>query len=179
MKRILTTSLAFVLCFALVFAFQATTFAAEKTTVTIHYKPAADNTLEWDLWIWADGLDGAAFPFTGTDDFGQVATVELDGTHSKVGFIVRLPDWSKKDVDADRFIESFVDGKAEIWLISGDPTVYTSNPDAPAASKPAAMPKTGMGGASEANTSYLPVVFALAALLSVTAFFFARKRTMN
>lgn len=103
--------------------------ADTATEVTIHYKPAENNELEWNLWIWPEGGEGKAYPFTGTDEFGQVATVELEGDHQRVGFIVRTDDW-QKDVDADRFVE-VLGGEGEVWLISGDATVYSELPGGP------------------------------------------------
>ncbi|WEK54717.1 MAG: type I pullulanase [Candidatus Cohnella colombiensis] len=101
--------------------------AAAKTDITIHYKPAADNTKDWSLWLWESGKDGKAYPFNDNDSFGKVASYALDGKITTVGFIVRTEDW-EKDIGEDRFVEN-IQGETEIWLISGDPTIYTSNPE--------------------------------------------------
>ncbi len=82
----------------------------------------------------ADGASysGAAYNFAAQpDDFGLVATASIfpgaDQTvpTTQVGFIVRKGEWQAKDVLQDRFI-SITNGQAEVWLISGDPNVYTS-----------------------------------------------------
>jgi len=77
------------------------------TKVTVHYKPVEGDTIEWSLWVWGDGESGARFPFTGEDEFGKVAEIELPGAYSKVGVIVSTGDW-KKD-GGDRFVD-IVDG---------------------------------------------------------------------
>jgi hypothetical protein len=128
--------LVFVLALGTVVAFPSKPVSAERSTkLTIHYKPAENNTKDWNLWIWPEGKEGQAYPFNGEDGFGQVATVELSGDHQKVGFIVRTDDWDK-DVAEDRFIEGIVGGEAEIWLISGDPTIYTAPQDGSAEISP-------------------------------------------
>jgi len=169
--------LAILLCFTLLLALPTMVFASEETTVIIHYKPAADNTLDWNLWIWPDGGEGSVYHFDGEDDFGKVATVKLSGNHTKVGFIVRTDAW-EKDVDADRFVE-VSGGSAEIWLLSGDATIYTSNPDGgetAEATTPEAMPKTGMGGTSQ--SSYVWSLTALL-LIALASFFFIRKQRVS
>ncbi|WP_081265295.1 type I pullulanase [Streptobacillus moniliformis] len=99
---------------------------AASTKVTIHYKPSEN--LEWDLWVWGDKAGGNAYAFDKEDEFGKYAEITLDGEHKKVGYIVRLSDWSKKDVAEDRFID-IQDGEAEVWVKSQDPKTYYSNPD--------------------------------------------------
>ena len=94
-----------------------------KTKLIIHYQKV--DKLNWDLWIWTEGKEGKAHKFTKTDSFGQVAEIELDGRYNKVGFLVRIPDWSKKDVEEDRYI-TVKDGFAEIWLKSKDKNIYTT-----------------------------------------------------
>ena len=101
--------------------------AADQTTLTIHYNRPDGNYEGWNLWLWETGKDGASYDFTGTDDFGAIAVVTMDTTALEYGFIVRLNEWEMKDVDADRFITAS-SGKAEVWLKSGDATVYESKP---------------------------------------------------
>ncbi|MFY9526988.1 MAG: pullulanase-associated domain-containing protein, partial [Limnochordia bacterium] len=97
----------------------------EITTVRIHYHRPDGDYEPWNLWIWTPDQDGRAYEFDDEDAFGKVATIELPGRHERVGFIVRTDDW-QKDVSADRFIEEFHRGAAEIWLVSKDPTIYTA-----------------------------------------------------
>ncbi|MGB7595374.1 MAG: type I pullulanase [Erysipelotrichaceae bacterium] len=101
--------------------------AATQTTLTIHYNRPAGDYAGWNLWLWEVGKDGKAYPFETSDAFGKVLTVTLDTAATEFGFIVRLNEWEKKDIDSDRFITAS-GGKAEVWLKSGDATVYTSKP---------------------------------------------------
>ena len=116
--------LSIVLLFVVVFAFAG-------TELTIHYHRWDGNYDGWNLWIWPSepvSKEGAAYQFTGKDDYGVVAKVTLPDTLTKVGIIVRLNEWQQKDVSADRFI-TVKDGKAEVWLLQGIEQIYTSKPD--------------------------------------------------
>ncbi|NYV28232.1 type I pullulanase [Streptobacillus felis] len=113
------------LLFTFLLFVQIVVFAA-STKVIIHYQPSEN--LEWDLWVWPDKGNGNAYAFDKEDEYGKYAEITLDGEHKKVGYIVRLSDWSKKDVGEDRFID-IEDGEAEIWVKSQDATTYYSNPD--------------------------------------------------
>ena len=39
-----------------------------------------------------------------------------------VGFIIRTNEWEKDG--GDRWIENIKDGRAEVWILSGDEKVY-------------------------------------------------------
>ena len=125
--RLRVVGLLFLTLVVLLFPFVA---GAEEgiTTIRIHYHRPDGEYEPWNLWIWTPGREGQRYEFDGEDDFGKVATIELPGLHERVGFIVRTDDW-EKDVSADRFIEEFHYGSAEIWLISRDPVIYTSPPE--------------------------------------------------
>ena len=107
-------------------------------TLTVHYqRPGADYDT-WNLWLWRNlgtgtdaDVDKAGVKFTGDDDFGKVVTVEINNMDKfeNIGIIVRKGEWAAKDVTADRFIKEFgADGKTEIWLRQGDPTIYYEKP---------------------------------------------------
>lgn len=117
--------------------------AANQIDVTIHYHRLADDyTSEdgmkaWDIWGWADGVNGAAYPFTEHDDYGLIAKYTLKGSGvSAPQFIVRYggDSWEAKDPnDENRTIPQSAitvnaDGtaSAEIWLVQGDTTIYTN-----------------------------------------------------
>jgi pullulanase len=103
-------------------------FAQEKKTLIIHYAKDPASTDDWNLWVWPNKGDGKAYPFTETDDYGQVARITFETEEQKFGFIVRTDSW-KKDVADDRFITKFdAKGTAEIWLKAGDPKIYYSKP---------------------------------------------------
>lgn len=109
--------------------FITTVKAATTVTLTIHYHRTDGNYDGWNLWVWPETKDGASYQFgETTDDFGKTAVITFDSDKTTFGFIVRLNEWEAKDIDSDRFIET-TGGKAEIWLKSGDATVYTEKPD--------------------------------------------------
>ena len=126
MKKIkLSVKIIFTMLFAIfsIFTYTKEQSVEGKTTLIIHYQKSED--LDWDLWIWPKGMEGHEYKFTKEDKFGKVAKVELDGVYEEVGFLVRIPDWSKKDVEEDRYI-TVKDGFAEIWLKSKDKNIYTT-----------------------------------------------------
>ena len=53
----------------------------------------------------------------------------------KVGLIVRRSEsgneWAEKNTPDDLFITKFPQGKAEVWIVQGDPKVYYSQADIP------------------------------------------------
>jgi pullulanase len=115
--------------------------AASSHKVTIHYQRYDDAYSPWNVWLWCDGSNGAAYEFTkvgenyAVDDFGAYGTWDINCTNptDKVGFIIRTESWAK-DPDSDRFIEptlfKTVDGvsTAEIWVRSGSKFIWTKEP---------------------------------------------------
>jgi hypothetical protein len=116
----------------------ATAANPATVTLTVHYQRAAGDYDTWNLWLWRNLLTGtdsdvdkAGVKFTSEDDFGKIATVEINNMDKfdNLGIIVRKGDWVAKDVGADRFITKFgADGKTEIWLRQADPTIYYEKP---------------------------------------------------
>ncbi len=107
------------------------------TTATVHYRrPAGDYGL-WGLHLWGDAIAGgvatdwnAPRQRTGTDAFGAVYEIPLKDDTKAVNFILHLP--GRDDVPAGREPggdRSFVPlDHPQIWLVQGDPTVYTAPP---------------------------------------------------
>ena len=95
--------------------------------VNLHYHRFDENYSGWNVWFWPKGGDGKAVQFTGEDDYGKVATYNVDASAKELGFIVRLNDWEAKDVDADRFIDlsKAKDGVLDVYLIQSDANIYT------------------------------------------------------
>lgn len=129
MKRFFGIALAAIMSFGLVSG--PATALPETTEITIHYHRFDGDYKDWNLWLWPKGGEGTSYAFTEDDSFGKVAKVKVPGTAKvdEIGIIVRLAEWSAKDVSEDRYIKSFSDGKAEIWLIQADPTIYESRPE--------------------------------------------------
>lgn len=126
----------------------------QQLQVAVHYYRPDGNYQEydlvsdvwygWDLWTWASETDsGGMQRFTGHNTFGEVAQYTLTQNQQgirKPEFIVRQGGdaWMSKDPDdKDRLLpESAIAvqpgqsavGTAEIWLVAGDPTIYTVEP---------------------------------------------------
>ena len=99
-------------------------------TLIVHYLRYDETYEPWNLWLWAEGADGAVYEFTGEDDFGVVATATIPDSADagSIGLIVRTNDWTK-DVAEDRFIVDFDENNtAEIWLIEADSNIYFEVP---------------------------------------------------
>lgn len=114
--------------------------------VTFHYQryssdsdsdPYSNPYEGWNIWTWLPGSDGRREDFT--PEPGGVRSVfthdDPNGV-SSVGLIVRRSeagnDWAEKNTPDDLFITDFVNGKAEVWIVEGDRTLYTD---------PAAIPQ--------------------------------------
>nr|WP_276561160.1 type I pullulanase [Bacillus paramycoides] len=111
-----------------VFSFQSVKAVSNsKTTeIIIHYKEKSGNTKDWNLWIWGENANGKSYEFNGEDEFGKYAKIKIDGDYNRVGFIIRTNEWEKDG--GDRWIENIKDGRAEVWVLSGDEKVYDSKP---------------------------------------------------
>lgn len=118
---------------------QVASAASSTVHLTIHYQRPGDDYTGWNLWLWKNvagaagdvAVSSSGVEFNGADSFGKVLTLDIPGMQNfdNVGFIVRLNNWSSKDISDDRFINNFdANGNAEIWLIQGDTQVYTSAP---------------------------------------------------
>ena len=113
---------------------------AAAVDVRVHYSRADGQYAGWGLHVWQINAAGeyiADYPgvswgsplqTVGTDAYGPYFQIEATKITRPdavgVGFIVHQGD--TKDTNVDR-TWSFQDG-TELWLASGDPTVYRSNP---------------------------------------------------
>ncbi|EJR54780.1 pullulanase, type I [Bacillus cereus VD107] len=130
-KRLINKSfllLTIIVMLSSVFSFQSVKAVSNsKTTeIIIHYKEKSGNTKDWNLWIWGENANGKSLEFTGEDEFGKYAKIKIDGDYNRVGFIIRTNEWEKDS--GDRWIENIKDGRAEVWVLSGDEKVYDSKP---------------------------------------------------
>jgi pullulanase-type alpha-1,6-glucosidase len=111
-------------------AFVATPAAgASRNTLLVHYERPDGDYDPWGLYTWGD-IDPSSttpwpsgLPFAGQDSYGRFAWVKLAPGARSVGFLV-VDSGGVKDVEADRVVDPSLVG--EIWLKSGDPTIYTS-----------------------------------------------------
>ena len=110
-------------------------------TLTVHYNRGDADYNNWKIYTWKNynstsqtDVDNGRTAVSTTDSFGGVYNVTATGmtNFDSLGFLVTYQSSWTKDFATDRFISSFPAGKAEIWLQSGDGTVYTSQPAPPA-----------------------------------------------
>ncbi|MCW6700756.1 type I pullulanase [Anaerococcus sp. NML200537] len=96
---------------------------AERTvSVTVHFDKKDGG---WSLWLWPKDGEGKDYPFTGEDENGKYAEIDIKTDKNSLGFLVKDKDWNK-DIGEDRFID--ISQGTEIWLKSKDPTIYYDNP---------------------------------------------------
>jgi hypothetical protein len=128
---------------------EQTVTAASPTpyeTATLHYlRPAGDYgdppEAGWGLHMWGDAVDPAILPIdwakpwprSGVTDGWADYVIPLVDDTKPVNFIMHLPSGdtvpTTREPGGNR---SFVPLQAnEVWIVQGDPTVYTSQPNAP------------------------------------------------
>lgn len=92
---------------------------AADLIIKLHYHREDGNYDGWDVWMWEEGADGAAYELV-EEDGEMVATMTVTPGTTSVGFIVRTEDWTK-DVDMDQFIDvsAMVSGTTHIYVESG------------------------------------------------------------
>ena len=112
-------------------------------TARVHYFRPDDAYTGWGLHVWEDTTAkvewASPLPQTGKDRFGAYWDVPMKAGWQKLNFIVHSGD--SKDPGPDMTLLS-KDGK-EAWVVSGDNTVYTKQPDT-------SMRKVGDLGKSQA-----------------------------
>ncbi len=111
----------------------------ELVKLVFHYQRPGDDYTGWNLWLWKNvstatgdkSVSETGLVFNGADSFGKILTIEIPEmtNFENLGFIVRLNSWAAKDIEVDRFITNFnANGVAEVWVVQGDPNVYSSLP---------------------------------------------------
>jgi hypothetical protein len=106
-------------------------------TAIIHYHRADGNYAGWGLHLWGDAIaEGVGTtwdsprPPTRTDDFGDVFEIPLADSAAALNYIIHQPSGDSvpttREPGGDR---SFVPAVSpEVWVLSGDPTIYTTRP---------------------------------------------------
>jgi len=89
-------------------------------TVKLHYNRPDGVYDEWSVWFWIEGSESADVPFA-EENGEMVATYPVAAGATSVGFIVKLPNWAAKDVDADQFIDvaPYLSGTVHVYVQSG------------------------------------------------------------
>ena len=123
-KQFLTRLIALLLALVLALgAFAIPALAAESedgVVIKLHYNRPDGVYDEWSVWFWNFGAEGTDVPFA-EEDGEMVATFKVAPGATSVGFIVKLPNWAAKDVDADQFIDvtAYVSGTVHVYVESG------------------------------------------------------------
>jgi pullulanase len=100
-------------------------------SLRIHFHRFDNDYEGWDIWAWPDGKQGEAFPFQSVGGFGASAAFTLHRMErsTKIGLLLRRKaggaDWAEREAE-DRYIEELdQDGSTDLWIIQGDPRLYT------------------------------------------------------
>ena len=113
--------------------------------VRLHYRRNDDSNNDrssyqaWNVWAWdmTNGGNGAAYEFTGYDDYGVYADLDLNVISGgkaidKLGFIVRTDNWNK-DPDGDRTIdvaEKSHGGVQNVYVRTSESTIFDTQDNA-------------------------------------------------
>lgn len=122
--------------------------------------PAEQATLYWGLHLWGDAVDPAILPVdwaapvqrVGIQNGWAVYRIPLQTDEAPVNFIMHRPSGDSvpdtREPGGDR---SFLPiDSSNVWIIQGDPTVYTSQPipdPTPAVTWPSGVGMRALGGA--------------------------------
>lgn len=91
----------------------------DETKVVIHYD--GDGS-KWDPYLWGKKPNGSGqqYQWEGKDDYGYYTTVDLNGSYSEVGALIKGKDsWDKDGQGQDRTIDVSTNGKGEVWYKEG------------------------------------------------------------
>lgn len=95
----------------------------------VHYIRLDDAYDRWNLWSWTEGAEGRPHALAGTTSTSRYAVIDVPKDAHRQGLIVRRGDWESRDIGHDRYATLEPDGLTEVWLVSGDPRVYTDPAD--------------------------------------------------
>jgi pullulanase len=103
------------------------TILGKMYTYTINYYRYDREQMNWDMWIWIDGKEGAEYDFTEQTPEG-FARGTYKFASNRINLITRPGDWSEQEMD--RVIE-VPEGQnsVEVWIIQGDQNVYYDRED--------------------------------------------------
>ena len=103
---------------------------AGENLLTIHYYRFDRNYNGWNVWVWPVDPDGngSAHEFGSSRRGGFVtAHIDMNSSVREIGFIIRRREgeneWAEKDRQEDIFTRA-----RELWIIQGDPEIYTERP---------------------------------------------------
>ena len=108
--------------------------AGEVRKLKIHYN--RPDVQGWKVHIYGPDLEGKDYEFTGKDEFGPYAEVEIKTAAETVNFILHRQEgdnaWAEKEVadasDGGRPITINKAGVSEVWVKQGDKETYLKEP---------------------------------------------------
>ncbi|MDZ5471857.1 type I pullulanase [Bacillus sp. 31A1R] len=103
---------------------------------TINYYRFDGNQSNWDMWLWEDGKEGAAYPFTSTTEDG-FATATVEFSSNQLNIIPRPGNWTTQDLT--RKIEIKEGNSIEVWIVQDVQEIYYQKPDLSASVQAALM----------------------------------------
>jgi len=102
----------------------------------IHYYRPDGNYANWSVYAYGDTeeptsnyFDGPT-PQTGADSYGAYYDIKLTATPANLGFIVHNVATNTKDPGPDMNLATFSADQGQAWVISGDSTVFLTQPTA-------------------------------------------------
>src|ERR1700730_12663979 len=106
--------------------------AIPANTAGVHYHRAANNYAHWTLYCFGDttpdtsNFNGGPIQVTGMDDYGAFFDAPLSANPQNLGFIVHNIQTGTKDTPDDKHLNVALYN--EVWIISGDPALYLTQP---------------------------------------------------
>ncbi|MFC5382805.1 type I pullulanase [Arcanobacterium hippocoleae] len=122
--------------------------APTAVAVKVHYIRYDEDYTGWNVWSWLPPETNGRSTDFGAVGNERVATINYTNQNGidSVGLIVRQStdanEWAQKNTKDDLTIRSFPNGKAEVWIVQGNPVVFYANdhlPEKPEPVKCAAM----------------------------------------
>ena len=114
-------------------AFECKVVKEVKTYTINYYRPNQDFT-NWNLWMWADSIDGKQINFTtsvyetlqSSDKKYHFKQATYTVPNDVVKLIMRKGEWETKDGDERKIIMPESEKNVEVWLVEGDSEIYYS-----------------------------------------------------
>ena len=104
--------------------------ANDKVTVKLHYERTDGNYDDWCVWMWDYAAQGWDHEFV-EENGEMVATHVPEAGALAVGFIVKIRDWSERELidgqQKDRFVNlsDVVSGTVDVYVKQGDAVNFT------------------------------------------------------
>lgn len=89
----------------------------------VNYKRNDNTHMNWDMWVWGNGVDGSAYGFNEEVDGYARGTIETP--LSEISVITRPKSWDTQEVTRTVTMPEG-QNEVEVWIVQGDETVYYS-----------------------------------------------------